>query len=196
MQVVLQDRGLRGRYDWPMDRYGSYAEQARPDPRRLAGRDDLIALGDGFAVFPTLPPPAQRLEVRGALAGFEDERGPAPVRAGERAGGARRFADRGVGGARHQRTRAAAPGAAARHLGGDPVGHRIAELNARCPRARLDLAVSVRHTHHRRGLYRAQAEMAPPPDALALSDVVLTCGEPALLVEGRSIPGSRRTATR
>ncbi len=187
MQVVLQDRGLRGRYDWPMDRYGSYAEQARPDPRRLAGRDDLIALGDGFAVFPTLPPPAQRLEVRGALAGFEDERGPrlfaqvnVPAEPGDSLTAVWVVRDTSGRERLRQEQRLATSVC-------DPAGHRIAELNAALPAGAFDLAVSVRDTHHRRGLYRAQAEMAPPPDSLALSDVVLTCGEPALLVEGRSI---------
>lgn len=187
MRVVLHDRGLQGRFTFPTDRDARFATEATPDRRLLAMRDDLLALGDGFAVFPTRPPRERRLDVSATFARFEAERGP------------RLFAQAGT---------PAAPGEAltavwvVRDTSGrerfrqeqrlatsvcDPAGRRIAELSAPLPPGTYDVAVSVRDTHHKRGLQRVQVDLAAPPAGLALSDVVLTCGEPLLLVEGHSI---------
>ncbi len=185
MRILLQDRALHGSYDWPMLRDADPA--ALPDRRLLAGRDDLLATGDGFAVFPTLPPRAQRIEVRGTLARFEGERGPrlfaqgsVPASPGDTL--LARWVVRDSSGRERLRQEQVLATSVC-----DPTGQRIAEINAALPPGTFDVALSVRDTHHRRGLYRVQAALAAPPDSLALSDVVLTCGDPTLLVEGHSI---------
>ena len=74
MRIVLQDRSLNGSYDPAFDRYPD--PRSEPDPALLAARNDLISTGSGRGLFPTLPPRAQRLEIRGVVARFAGERGP------------------------------------------------------------------------------------------------------------------------
>jgi hypothetical protein len=187
MRVVLQDRSLQGRFEWPLDLFAAYAKQVIPDRARLVRRDDLMAIGDGYAVFPKLPPREQRIEVRGALARFEGERGPrlfaqanAPAAPGEALTAV--WVVRDSSGAERLRQEQALVTSAC-----DPSGRRIAELNVALPPGAFDVAVSVRDGHHRRGLYRVATELPPPSDSLALSDVVLTCGTPGMLTQGSSI---------
>jgi Flp pilus assembly protein TadD len=185
MRVVLQDRSLLGRYEPPLLRDDDPA--SRPDPKRLKGRDDLLALEGGLAVFPTLPPREQRVEVRGTLARFESGAGPrlfaqvnAPASPGDTLW-ARWMVRDSSGRVRVRQEDRFATSVC------DPAGRRIAEINAALPPGDYDVVVSVRDSHHKRGLWRVPAELAAPPDSLALSDAVLTCGDPTLLVEGRSI---------
>jgi hypothetical protein len=185
MRVVLQDRSLLGRYEPPLQRDDDPA--SRPDPRRLRGRDDLLALEGGLAVFPTLPPREQRVELRGMMARFEGDAGPrlfvqanAPAQPGDTLW-ARWVVRDSSGRERVRREERFATSVC------DPSGRRIAELSAALPAGDYDVAVSVRDTHHRRGLWRTTATLTPSSDSLALSDAVLTCGDPTLLVEGRAI---------
>ncbi len=185
MRVVLQDRALSGRYERPVTR--DFDPLSAPDPRILARRGDLLALDGGLAVFPTLPPPAQRIEVRGTLMRFEGARGPRLL-VQVRAPGApsdtlwARWAV--LDSAGREVSRDAEPlGLSLCH----PTEQRLAEFSAELPAGAYDVTVSVRDPHRRRGLFRAGATLAARAPGLALSDVVLSCGTPEVLTSGGTV---------
>src|SRR5262249_19119772 len=74
MRVVLNDQSLHGRFTPQITR--DFDPLSVPSPAALAARRDLVSFGGGVAVFPTLPPRAQRLEMRGTVLRFEGDRGP------------------------------------------------------------------------------------------------------------------------
>jgi len=185
MRVLLHDRSLTGRYTEPVTR--DFIPGTIPDARILARRPDLISLGGGSAVFPTLPPSSQRLEVRGAVLGFEGERGPhllVQARASGTPGDTliARWAVLDSAG-REVARGAQSPAVSAC----DPAEFRLAEFTADLPAGRYDLSISVRDTHRRRGLYRAKLALAPVSGGLALSDLVLCCGDPSQLASEGSV---------
>ncbi|HVP15306.1 MAG TPA: tetratricopeptide repeat protein, partial [Terriglobales bacterium] len=185
MRVVVQDRSLTGRYEPPVTR--DFDRLSAPDPRVLARRRDLVALGGGLAVFPTLAPPAQRIELRGTLVRFEGARGPrlfvqvqAPAAPADTLWARCAVLDaRG----REVSRDAGALGLSLCH----PAERRIAEFSAELPAGAYDVTVSVRDPRHKRGLYRITTELAPSTPGLDLSDIVLTCGTPEVLVSGGSV---------
>ncbi len=178
MRVVLDDQSLHGRFTPRVDR--EYDALSAPNPAVLAARRDLVAFGGGAAVFPTLPPREQRVELRGALLRFEGAKGPrllVQVRAA--ASPADAITGRWVALDRDGRTLASddlALGISAC----DPTEWRLAEVGADLPAGTASVTVSVRDAHRRRGLFRANAELAPAPAGLAMSDLVLCCGDPTL----------------
>ena len=172
MRIVLQDRRLDGTYDFPFER----APDPRSTPNRelLARRSDLIATGAGRGLFPTLPPRAQRLDVRGMVAHF-GERGSrllaqvdAPASPADSVYG--RWVIQDAAG--REVARGAGPFATSAC---DPTERRVTELSADLAPGDYVVIVSARDGR-RRGLYRAPAHIEPPSQALAMSDVVLTCG--------------------
>jgi GWxTD domain-containing protein len=185
MRVLLQDRSLTGRYEQAVAR--DFDPLSAPDPRVLAHRGDLVALDGGLAVFPTLPPAAQRIDLRGTLVRFEGARGP------------RLFVQVQAPGAPGDTlwARCAVFDARGREVSRDatalglslcrPTERRIAEFSAELPAGAYDVTVSVRDPHHKRGLVRIATELSPPPQGLDLSDVVLTCGTPEALTSGGSV---------
>src|SRR5262249_6531090 len=72
MRMVLQDRSLHGRFQ-PQANIDA-DPGGRPDRAVLKGRQDLLSLGDGVAVFHRLPPREQRIETRGIIARFGGDR--------------------------------------------------------------------------------------------------------------------------
>jgi hypothetical protein len=178
MNVVLNDRSLHGRFAPQLTRDFDYASV--PNPGILAARRDLVTFGDGFAVFPTLPPRNQRLDMRGTVLRFEGERGPRLLTQVQAAGAP----DDTLW------ARWAVLDREGRELAGssvslgvsacDPTEWRLAEVSADLPAGAASVTVSVRDGHRRRGLYRSETTLAPLAATLAMSDVVLCCGDPRL----------------
>jgi hypothetical protein len=158
-----------------------------PDPRVLAGRADLLSLGGGQVIFPTLPPRAQRLDLQGLVANFEGVHGPrllAQVQAPGSPGDTlwARWAVQDATGREVARERRELIVSAC-----DPIARRVAEFSSELPAGTFQVAVSVQDSRRRRGLIRDTLVLAPVPRGLALSDVVLACGEPALMVSGSTV---------
>jgi tetratricopeptide (TPR) repeat protein len=184
MGVVLNDRSLHGRFEPPVSRDAMPGQS--PDPAVLARRGDLMALDDGRAVFPTLPPANVRIDLAGVTADFEGEKGP------------RLFAQVLARGAPTDSLVSRwvvldSTGHAVSRGGGrltvsacDPGARQIAELSQSLPAGRYQLALSVRNRRNR-GLYRAPFTIAPQTPGLALSDVVIACGDPTMVARSGSI---------
>ncbi len=179
MRIPLLDRSLTGTFT---SETRDPDPLALPDRRLMAGRQDLLSLGGGQMVIPTLPPREQRLDVEGVLARFEGGGRPrllAQVQAPGSPGDTlwARWTVRDSAGRELARdARAFAVSAC------DPVRRRVAEFSAVLPPGACEVVVSAHDTHRRRGLFRATATLAAPPVGLALSDLVLTCGDPSLMV--------------
>jgi tetratricopeptide (TPR) repeat protein len=185
MRVVLQDRSLTGRYTPAATR--AFDPLSVPDPRVLARRGDLLSIDGGRFVMPTLPPRAQRLDLSGIVARFEGERRPRLMAQVQAPGGpgdtlwARWVVLDSTGREFAHDARELAISAC------DPASRRVVEFSSELPPGTFDIAISVRDAHRRRGLFRAPAVLAPPTRSLALSDVVLACGDPSLMVSGSSV---------
>src|SRR5262249_36114333 len=142
MRVMLNDRTLNGVYTQPVSR--DFIPGTVPDRALLAGRSDLLVFGDGRAVLPTLPPRAQRLDVRGVVSIFEGERGPRVLAQVRVPGdpreplGARWVVLDSTG--RQVLRGGQAPGVSAC----DPGALRLAEFGADLPPGRFDVTLSVR----------------------------------------------------
>jgi len=189
MGVVLNDRSLHGRYEIAVSRDFQYGSE--PDPAVLSRRGDLMSLDGGRAVFPTLPPRGLRIEVAGLAARFESGRAP------------RLFAQVQAIGSPVDTLESRwvvldSTGRDVAHGGGpltvcacDPGARQLAELSQELPPGHYRLALSVRDPHHRKGLFRTAVDLPAPDSALALSDVVLSCGDPTMVGRG---PGVRLDA--
>jgi tetratricopeptide (TPR) repeat protein len=177
MQVTLHDRSLLGHYTMPAVR--EPLPNSAPDPAVLARRHDLLATDGGYAVFPTLPPPAQRLDVAPTLAAFEGSSGPrlvAFVQADRDSLEARWVVTNATG-------RTVASGAQRMDRSSCGAGARASsEFSADLPPGRYDVAVSARDARGHRGFQRESVTLQPSLGALSLSDLLLCCGEPALMV--------------
>jgi len=185
MRVVLHDRSLTGRYTPAATR--AFDPLSVPDPRVLAARGDLLSLGGGQLVISTRPPRAQRLEVEGKVARFESEGRPRLVAQVQAPGSpgdtlwARWVVLDQAGRELARDTRELALSAC------DPVARRVAEFSSTLSAGAFQVVVSVRDARRRRGLFRDTLALAPVPRGLALSDVVLACGEPSLMVSGSTV---------
>ncbi len=181
LSILLHDRSLVGRYTQPALREpwpGSI-----PDARALAHRADLFATDGGFAVFPTLAPRGQRLDVTGTLAAFAGATGPR-LTAFVQAPGDSLEARWSVTDARGK---VVARGAHA--MGHSPcdVAMQADAFNAELPPGRYDVAVSARDRHGRRGTDRGSITLERALAGLAVSDLVACCGGPAVLVDRGAI---------
>jgi Flp pilus assembly protein TadD len=185
MRIVLHDRSLTGSYTQAFDR--AFDPLSVPNPRLLAARQDLLSLDGGLAVFPTLPPSEQRLELKGAVARFQGERRPRLLTQVQAPGGPgdtlwARWVVLDTTGREVASDRKALEVSAC-----DPTTRRVAEFSSELPPGAFQVAVSVRDAHRRRGLFRAPVTLAPLPGVLALSDVVLSCGDPGLMVSAAGV---------
>jgi GWxTD domain-containing protein len=184
MRIVLHDQSLNGNFTQPAAREPD--PKALPDPRLMAARGDL-SLAGGHAVFPTLPPREQRLDVRGIVAHFEGERRPRLLVQVQAPGSpsdtlwARAVVLDTTGQEIAHQSRLLSTSAC------NPAEQRFMEFTAELPPGAFQIAVSVRDEHLKRGLYRSPVTLAPPSGALALSDIVLSCGDPSSMVSGSSI---------
>jgi tetratricopeptide (TPR) repeat protein len=185
MRVLLADRNLNGRYSAPTARYDD--PFGRPNPALLAGRHDLIVTGDGAVVLPAFPPRDQRLEVLGRVLRFEGEQGPRLMVQVETPGAP----DDTV------RARWTVIGADGRPIVTDtgalvastcdPASRREGQFAAALVPGAARVAVSVQDTHHHRGRFEDTLTVRPPPGGLHLSDVVVSCGDPSLLIGGHVV---------
>jgi GWxTD domain-containing protein len=177
MRITLHDRSLLDQYTSPA--VPEPLPNSAPDPGALSRRHDLFAIGDGFAVFPKLPPASQRVEVQETLVAFEGATGPrlaAFVQADRESLEARWVVTDATG-------RTVASGGHAMDRSSCGGGTRAStEFSAELPPGRYDVAVSARDGRGHRGFQRTSVTLQPAFGTLSLSDLVLCCGEPALMV--------------
>jgi hypothetical protein len=179
MSMVMQDRSLHGHY--MPQATADFDPASRPDPGIVASRDDLVGLGGGIAVFHRLPPREQRIDPHAVVARFGG--GSSRLLAQLEAAGSP--ADSLVG-----RWVALDPFGHARARGEarlgtaacDPAERRGIQFSAELPPGTYDVSLSVRGAGGRRGLYQTRVVMEPEGTGLGLSDLVLACGDPSLLV--------------
>lgn len=175
MKVVLHDRTLNEFYTLPHSE--DTERDPLPDLSRVDSLGDRVTSGGGRAVFPALPPGARPRPMETLFARFA-----AP--AGGRALGA-----------------LATPGAASDSLSGvfvvlDSVGNEVARQGRRVAASECEpnlqvadfaadltpgrylLGLTVRDGAGRRGVARRELIVPRPSAALAVSDVVVTCGVP------------------
>ncbi|MFN8587359.1 MAG: hypothetical protein U0704_06115 [Candidatus Eisenbacteria bacterium] len=182
MRVLLHDRSLRGRWTQPFQRSPEYTN--RPDPAVLAARRDLLALGDGWLVLPTRRPASQRLEVSGAFTRFEGERGPR-VRAqlDVSAGAADTLVADWV--VLDARGRTIERGTTKPGLSGcDPAARRIVEFTMGLAPGTYDVTISAHDPRGRRGFVRRSLDVEPSRPGLAMSDLLVNCGNATTLSAG------------
>ena len=182
MEVLLQDRMLSEYYLLPMTE--DYEPDPAPNPDSLARRGDALATAAGRGVFHRLPPGVQPLPVSGAVARFEGAVSPRLLAQIEVPGSPADsvWAEWVVlDSTRHEVARAArtlAPSAC------DPAGRRVADFAADLPPGPYLVGLSARDREGRRGSVRVETEITAGTTPLALSDIVLACGTPALNLEG------------
>lgn len=177
MRILLHDRSLQGRWTVPAAR--EPLPGSAPDPAVLAKRHDLLAMRGGFAVFPTLAPPAQRLDVRQTLVAFEGADG--PRLAAFVSAPAESLQARWLVTDRNGRTVARATQAMGRSLCG--AGRSASELDVPLMPGRYTVVVTARDAHGRRGIARDSLVLPMPTNVLSMSALVPSCGEPATLVD-------------
>ena len=176
MEVILQDRLLSEYYLLPVTE--DYDPDPLPSPDSLARRGGAMAMPSGRAVFHTLPPGVQPLPIEAAIARFEGEARPRLIAQVEASAGPADsvWAEWVVlDSTRHEvarARRALSPSAC------DPAGRRVADFAAELPPGDYVVGLSVRDGRGGRGVFRDAATLIAPASALALSDVVLSCGAP------------------
>lgn len=177
MTVNLQDRVLSEYY--LLQRYSDREPDPHPDPDSLARRG-MLATPGVRGVFPALPPGARKIPFDAQVALFEGERRPRLVAAlAVEASPAdslvaeyvvldstERVATRG--------TRSLSPSACA------PDRFRVADFASDLPPGEYRVGLSL-HGPRGRGSARFPVTVPRPDSALALSDLVVTCGTPAPL---------------
>jgi GWxTD domain-containing protein len=178
MAVLLQDRLLSERYMLPISMFDD--PDPRPDPAAVALRGDAVGTHEFRGVFHMLPPGTRPLRVGGSIARFEGERNDRLLAAAEAPGGPADslwatfvvMDSTAIEVARSTRTLSP--------LACDPTSSRVADFTDDLAPGRYHVAISIRSRGGARGIYRSEAVMTPKSDALALSDVVVTCGSPDL----------------
>ncbi len=173
MRILLNDRSLTGFWDYPIQL--DFDPQTAPRKDMVARQGDLMTTGDGRGLFHTLPPRERRLDVQGAIARFQSDRGPRMlVQVGVPGGPAERLESSWV--VLDSTGTEVARGAAEVELSAcDPAETRIASFATDVPPGDYQVALSVTDARARKGLYKSRASLAPTPSGLALSDVVLSC---------------------
>lgn len=180
LEVTLQDRLLNEFY--------------MPELSLVSDSDPVLAAGsveeEGAlqmspsrrAVFPRLPPGVKPLPVRGLIARFEGDSGPRLLGAGTAAGspGDSMWAEWVV---LDSTSREVARGRIDPSPSGcDPAGAKVAEFTAELPAGAYQAGLTLRRSDGSRGLLRWSTQLPRAGQALALSDLVLSCGPPS--VEG------------
>ena len=173
IMVDLWDQSLSQNFKLPIVYQGD--PDPVPDPAMLAGRADLVSIGGGRGIYRALPPGVTPMPARGMVARFPAADGARLVAHLEAPGGPLdslvgswaietpdgRVVTRG----RHELSMSSC----------DPTDRRVAQFTADVPPGdyRIDLAVEDRHGH--RGVVHAQEQVAPPPEGISLSDLVVLC---------------------
>lgn len=176
MTVPMQDRLLSEYYLPPMNMRES--NDPSPDPDSLARRSDALATAGGRGVFPLLPPGARPIPVRSVLARFEGG-GTPQLRAWLDAPGGPTDTLWGewvvLDSTRSEvvRTRRMMLGSAC-----DVTDLRAADFATPLPPGVYLAGLSVRGARGGRGVHREIVHIEPPEPALALSDLVVSCGPP------------------
>lgn len=152
----------------------------------LAGRTDLLSVGGGVAVFNRLPPRERRIETKALVARFGGSKRPRLIAQVEVPGGpsdsllARWVVSDADGNARARGEQGLSVAAC------DPAERRATQFSADMPPGTYEVTVSVRAAGGRRGLFSTRTALEPDGPGLGLSDLVLTCGDPSLLIGGAS----------
>jgi GWxTD domain-containing protein len=177
MEVVLHDRMLSERYELPVSM--DLDMDPRPDPAAVVQGDVVVTPGLR-GVFPLLPPGAKPLHIDSQLATFEGGTGETRLFAGVAApaGPADTLAADFVvldstltEVARVRRT--LSPSAC------EAATLRVADFTTELPPGDYHVGMSVRGGG-RRGATRGMVHVEPPDTALAMSDVMVTCGVPVV----------------
>jgi GWxTD domain-containing protein len=180
MRVTMQDRLLNGFYMPELVSnliYGTLIDPT-PDPDSLARRGDLLGSAGGRGVFSAIPPGARPLPLDSHVARFEGANGPrllgdleVPSDPGDSLIATwvvRDSTETEVARA----TRALSPSACA------PTEAQVADFASDLPPGLYQVGLSVRGSGGRRGAEREAILLWPVERALALSDIVVTCGVP------------------
>jgi len=176
IDVPLWDRSLTQSYELA---YSNTEEmEPSPDPAMLAA-NGLTALDDGKGVFRAMPPGAQPMEVEAAASRF-------PVPNGDRVLGhlfaAGEPADsiwgawalvRDDGTVVRREARVMTPSAC------DPASRQMSDFAADVPPGDYRLDLSARASGRRRGIAHLRVHVDSLTERLAMSDLVLLCGDPA-----------------
>lgn len=173
-RAVIWDRSLTNHYILPASE--DVDQDPRPSPAVLAAHPDLVAVGNGLGVFPALPPGIHRRALDVRLARFPASPG-TRVTAYVRTAGSPADTLRGrwviLDSARRRVAGDQAPlGVSAC----DPTGARALEFAAVLPPGDYRAGFAVDDMHGGRGLVTLPLHVAPPTSGLAVSDLVLVCG--------------------
>lgn len=177
MKILMHDRSLTGHWTVPAVR--EPPPNSTPDASVLSQRHDLLGLQGGFAVFPTLAPPSQRLAMAQTLVVFDGVDG--PRLAAYAAAGGDSLQARWV--VTDPRGRAVARGAQPMGRSLCEAGRSAAEFGASLAPGRYVVVVSARDRHGRRGLVRDSIVVGGMNEPLTMSELVPCCGQPAMLVD-------------
>ncbi|MBI5711232.1 MAG: GWxTD domain-containing protein [Candidatus Eisenbacteria bacterium] len=173
MTVVLQDPTLSEQYRLPKSLYRD--PDPHPGPEALA-RSDLVVTAGYRGVFPQLPPGVRALPAAGLVSRFEGDRGPRLLAQLETPGTpaeslwATCVVIDSTDGEIARASRELSPS------GCDPTELRTADFAFDVPPGPCRVAFSVQDGHGGRGVLRSTARVEPASSALALSDIVVTCG--------------------
>ncbi len=181
MEVTLQDRLLSEYYLLPIAY--EHDPDPRPDPDSPALRD-AVGTHELRGVFPSRPPRSTPVAMQGQVAVFAGPRGPrlfAALEAAALPGDSLRAEVVVLDSTRHEvlrDSRELSPSAC------DAASFRVADFGGELPPGDYLVGLSVA-AGNRRGTVRLPLRVPPADTALALSDVVVTCGTPA--VAGSSV---------
>lgn len=182
MRVELWDRSLSQAYEIPYsDQPG---REPRPDPALIAGRSDLVVLGHGRGVYRGLPPGIVPMTARGALSQFPEPSGTRLVAHVEAPGGPTdSLWGRWVVITRDGRE--VARGAGALSISAcEPTERQVAQFTASVPPGEYRVDLAVTDGERRRGVVHLSERVVARSDSLAMSDLVLLCGERARFAGG------------
>jgi GWxTD domain-containing protein len=180
MKVVMEDRLLTENYMLPLSLTRDTDPRAEPDAASL--RDTLLASHDGRGAFHRLPPGVEPIPVRGAIARFETEKGSTLLGEIETPGspGDSLSAEWVVmDSSRVERARGwrlLSPSAC------EATERQAAQFAIELPPGHYVAGLTVRDAKGRRGVFRADADLESVAASLALSDVVVVCGNPDVAV--------------
>jgi tetratricopeptide (TPR) repeat protein len=182
MRVELWDRSLSQAYEIPYsDQPG---REPRPDPALIAGRSDLVVLGNGRGVYRGLPPGISPMTARGKLSQFPGPSGTRLVAHLEAPGGPTdSLWGRWVVIARDGRE--VARGAGALSISAcEPTERQVAQFTASVPPGEYRVDLAVTDGERRRGVVHLSERVVARSDSLVMSDIVLLCGERARIAGG------------
>ena len=175
MDVTMWDRSLQQRYELQVSDQMEF--EPRPNPGLLAGRADLIALGDGHGVFRALAPGAAPMPVVATLSRFPTAEG-VLVLAHVFAKGEPADSLRGtwaiVDADGHTVQRVSRPLSVSAC---DPTEQQVADFSMLVPPGEYRIDLSVGGVHGRRGVAHLRTRIAPAEAALEMSDLVLLCND-------------------